>query len=165
MAATQPSLPSSSGQSDALSQSFGPAVTSRRKHWWFPRQKKQAPWMEDPHPAVVILKGLTLASIVLVMLFPFVNVVATSFSSYQDVLTSGDIHVKDVVRRRTGLRARVVDARGLVTAVESVEYGLAVKIPLHPPVSASSNQQLAGPGAGDLGKGVGDLSGQGEIGL
>ncbi len=67
-----------------------PAVAAQRsRRRWFPTPKKQAPWMEDPHPLVVILKSIVLAFIVLVMIFPFVNVVATSFSSYQDVLTSG----------------------------------------------------------------------------
>lgn len=83
MAMTQPAQP------EALRQDFGAGAEVRTRRRWFPKQKKQAPWMEDPHPLMVILKSIVLAFIVLVMLFPFVNVVATSFSSYQDVLTSG----------------------------------------------------------------------------
>jgi ABC-type glycerol-3-phosphate transport system permease component len=45
--------------------------------------------MEDPHPLIVVGKGLLLLLIALVMLFPFVHVVAVSFSSYTDVLAGG----------------------------------------------------------------------------
>ena len=66
-----------------------PAMTERRFWRRKYRPRKQAPWMEDPHPLLQLAKFLTLAFIVVVMLFPFVHVVAVSFSSYQDVLTSG----------------------------------------------------------------------------
>jgi ABC-type glycerol-3-phosphate transport system permease component len=55
---------------------------------WF-RPKKQAPWMEEPHPLMIVGKALVLLLIVTVMLFPFVHVVAVSFSSYTDVLQGG----------------------------------------------------------------------------
>lgn len=51
-----------------------------------PRSSGRPPWMEQPHPAVVIGKGLLLAVIALAMLFPFVYVVSVSFSSYEDVV-------------------------------------------------------------------------------
>lgn len=45
--------------------------------------------MEKPHPLLTALKVLVLAFIVCVMVFPFVHIVAVSFSSYRDVLTGG----------------------------------------------------------------------------
>ena len=80
-AATRPGTPQTVGSAAAMSQ----RRFWRRKH----QPRKQAPWMEDPHPLLQIAKFLTLAVIVVVMLFPFVHIVAVSFSSYQDVLTSG----------------------------------------------------------------------------
>jgi putative aldouronate transport system permease protein len=62
---------------------------SEPRFWRRRKRRKLAPWMEDPHPLLVVGKFLALTFIVLVMLFPFVHVVAVSFSSYQDVLTSG----------------------------------------------------------------------------
>jgi len=76
-------------QPETLRRNYPNVAAQRARRRWFPAPKKQAPWMEDPHPLMVIAKSIVLAIIVLVMLFPFVNVVATSFSSYQDVLTSG----------------------------------------------------------------------------
>ncbi len=58
-----------------------------------PRRKRKAsgrpPWMEEPSKLMTALKALTLASIVVVMLFPFVNVLAVSLSSYEDILGGG----------------------------------------------------------------------------
>lgn len=53
------------------------------------RQRKLAPWMEDTPWWLRILKFLTLAFIAIIMLFPFVNVVAVSFSSARDVIEGG----------------------------------------------------------------------------
>jgi putative aldouronate transport system permease protein len=53
------------------------------------RPKKQAPWMEEPHFLMIVGKTILLLVIAFSMLFPFVNVVAVSFSSYTDVLTGG----------------------------------------------------------------------------
>ncbi|MGH2561813.1 MAG: carbohydrate ABC transporter permease [Thermomicrobiales bacterium] len=64
-------------------------AASEPRYWRNRKPRKQAPWMEDPHPLLQIGKGVILAFIVIVMLFPFVHVVAVSFSSYQDVLTGG----------------------------------------------------------------------------
>lgn len=58
-----------------------------------PRRKRKAsgrpPWMEEPSTLMTALKALTLAFIVIVMLFPFVNVLAVSLSSYEDILGGG----------------------------------------------------------------------------
>ena len=58
-----------------------------------PRRKRKAsgrpPWMEEPSKLMTALKALTLAFIVIVMLFPFVNVLAVSLSSYEDILGGG----------------------------------------------------------------------------
>lgn len=63
----------------------GSLVTPRRGR----RRDDRPPWMEQPHPLMTALKILVLAFIVVVMLFPFVNVIAVSFSSYKDVLGGG----------------------------------------------------------------------------
>jgi ABC-type glycerol-3-phosphate transport system permease component len=59
-----------------------------------PRPRRATPtgrpaWMEEPGPAARIGKGLLLALIAVVMLFPLVYVVAVSFSSHKDVLGGG----------------------------------------------------------------------------
>src|SRR5688572_32003096 len=71
-------------------QTIGSTVAmSDRSFWHRRKRRKLAPWMEDPHPLLVAAKFLALLFIVVAMLFPFVHVLAVSFSSYQDVLTSG----------------------------------------------------------------------------
>lgn len=65
-----------------------PATYRQRVREWL-KPKKQAPWMENPHPLLLVGKGLLLLLIVLAMLFPFVHVLAVSFSSYTDVLGGG----------------------------------------------------------------------------
>lgn len=52
-------------------------------------QRKLAPWMEDTPLWLRIVKGLTLILIALIMILPFWNVVATSFSSADDVMQGG----------------------------------------------------------------------------
>jgi len=52
-------------------------------------QRKLAPWMEDTPLWLRAVKGLFLIALAAVMLLPFVNVVATSFSSAQDVIQGG----------------------------------------------------------------------------
>ncbi len=86
MATINPQVPSHSDPSLAAGLAL---AKDGRRFWPGRRPRKQAPWMEDPHPLLLAAKFLTLAFIVVVMLFPFVHVVAVSFSSYQDVLTSG----------------------------------------------------------------------------
>ena len=53
------------------------------------RRTKAAPWMEDIPWWLAALKGLALVIIALMMLLPFWNVVAVSFSSAQDVMQGG----------------------------------------------------------------------------
>ncbi len=47
------------------------------------------PWMERPSPLAVVGKGILLTAIAVVMIFPFIYVIAVSFSSYQDVVRGG----------------------------------------------------------------------------
>lgn len=55
-----------------------------------PRRSSGRPvWMEESHPLVTALKALLLASIVVVMIFPMVYVLAVSLSSSKDVLAGG----------------------------------------------------------------------------
>jgi putative aldouronate transport system permease protein len=58
--------------------------TSRR---W--RRRKLAPWMEDTPWWLATLKGITLLFLALIMILPFWNVVAVSFSSARDVMEGG----------------------------------------------------------------------------
>ena len=62
---------------ETLRRDYPTVAAQRTRRRWFPAPKKQAPWMEDPHPLMLIAKSIVLAFIVLVMLFPFVNVVAS----------------------------------------------------------------------------------------
>lgn len=50
---------------------------------------QRAAWEEPPGPLTVILKTLLLLVLGIVMLFPFIYVVAVSFSSYRDVVQGG----------------------------------------------------------------------------
>jgi len=49
----------------------------------------RAPWMEEPSKAAVSGKAVVLIVIAFLMLFPFVYVIAVSFSSYRDVAGGG----------------------------------------------------------------------------
>lgn len=53
------------------------------------RQRKLAPWMEETPLWLQVIKGITLLFIAIIMLLPFVNVVAISFSSAKDVIEGG----------------------------------------------------------------------------
>ncbi len=46
-------------------------------------------WMEPPSPLAQVSKALILAAIAVIMLFPFVYVIAVSFSSYNDAVRGG----------------------------------------------------------------------------
>jgi ABC-type glycerol-3-phosphate transport system permease component len=65
------------------------AATAQPGFWKRRFGKKQAPWMEDPNPVVQLLKFVVLSFIFIAMVFPFINIVAVSFSSYRDVLGGG----------------------------------------------------------------------------
>lgn len=57
-----------------------------------PRRKRSTgrpPWMEEPSVAMTILKAAVLLFIVVIMIFPFINVLAVSLSSYEDILGGG----------------------------------------------------------------------------
>src|SRR5690242_8321957 len=47
------------------------------------------PWMEKPSPIAAVAKAIILVCLAVLMLFPLVYVLATSFSSYQDVAAGG----------------------------------------------------------------------------
>jgi ABC-type glycerol-3-phosphate transport system permease component len=53
------------------------------------KQSKAAPWMEESPLWMKAIKVTVLVFIAVIMLFPFVNVIALSFSSAQDVLEGG----------------------------------------------------------------------------
>jgi ABC-type glycerol-3-phosphate transport system permease component len=72
------------GPSTVDSSGVPAAVPVRRR-----RSRKLAPWMEETPLWLRILKGITLVFIAATMLLPFVNVVATSFSSAKDVIEGG----------------------------------------------------------------------------
>jgi ABC-type glycerol-3-phosphate transport system permease component len=99
-------------------------AAQRRSGLWHRRKpRKQAPWMEDPHPLLQLAKFIVLALIVVVMVFPFVHVVAVSFSSYLDVLKGGLI----LFPRNPTLDAyRVVFGDGSVPQGLKVSAGLTV---------------------------------------
>jgi ABC-type glycerol-3-phosphate transport system permease component len=79
--------------------------------------------MEEPHPLLKLAKGVTIAFIVIVMLFPFVHIVAVSFSSYTDVLKGGLI----LFPRNPTLDAyRTVFDDGAVLRALKVSVGLTV---------------------------------------
>jgi ABC-type glycerol-3-phosphate transport system permease component len=57
-----------------------------------PRRKRSSgrpPWMEEPSKITTALKALALGFIAIVMIFPFLNVLAVSLSSYEDILGGG----------------------------------------------------------------------------
>ena len=79
--------------------------------------------MEKPSPLVTALKVLTLAFIVVIMLFPFVNVLAVSLSTYEDILGGGLI----LFPRNPTLDAyRTIFSGGVVVRALQVSAGLTV---------------------------------------
>ena len=78
-------------------------------------------WMERPHPIARAVKVVALVALAVVMLFPFVSVVAVSFSSYQDVLGGGLILFP---RHPTLAAYRAIFAGGIVTHALWVSIGL-----------------------------------------
>ncbi len=85
------------------------------------RSGGRPPWMEKPHPAVVLGKGLLLFAIGLAMLFPFIYVISVSFSSYEDVVGGQLV----IFPRHPTLEAyETVLAGGVVTQALKVSIGL-----------------------------------------
>jgi ABC-type glycerol-3-phosphate transport system permease component len=70
-------------QADAVSY---PATDLRPK---VRRQRKLAPWMEETPLWLRAIKGIVLLFIAIIMLVPFINVVAVSFSSARDIIEGG----------------------------------------------------------------------------
>jgi ABC-type glycerol-3-phosphate transport system permease component len=80
-------------------------------------------WMERPHPISQALKGIVLAFIALVMIFPLLYIVSVSFSSSRDVL-GGDLLL--LPRNPTLDAYRAIFAGGVVLRSLTVTVGLAV---------------------------------------
>src|SRR6266487_875871 len=76
------------------------------------RASARPAWMEAPNLPERIVMGVLLALIALVMIFPFVYVVAVSFSSAQDVLAGGLI----LWPKNPSLEAYQAIARGGIVA-------------------------------------------------
>jgi putative aldouronate transport system permease protein len=80
-------------------------------------------WMEAPSLPEQIVKGVFLGFVALVMIFPFVYVIAASFSSAQDVLAGGLI----LWPKNPSIEAyRAIFRGGLVVRALSVSAGLAI---------------------------------------
>lgn len=94
------------------------ALPARRR-----RETGRPPWMEKPNPLVTLLKALVLIVIVVIMLFPMINVFATSFSSYRDVL-SGDFIL--FPRHPTLEAYRAIFSGGIVIRALQVSAGLTI---------------------------------------
>jgi len=83
--------------------------------------QRLAPWMERSSRPARLGKGLLLLALAIVMLFPFVYVVAVSFSSYQDVVRGGMI----LYPANPTLEAyRTILRGGIVTGAMRVSVGL-----------------------------------------
>ncbi len=69
------------------------------------------PWMEQPHPFAAGAKAIILIGLAILMLFPFVYVLAVSFSSYRDVAGGGVV----IIPRNPTLEAyRTIFGSGIV---------------------------------------------------
>ncbi|HVL25612.1 MAG TPA: carbohydrate ABC transporter permease [Thermomicrobiales bacterium] len=88
-----------------------------------PKTGGRPPWMEKPPMFVTALKALTLAFIVVVMLFPFINVFAVSFSTYEDILGGGLV----LFPKNPTLDAyRAIFSGGIVVRALQVSAGLTI---------------------------------------
>lgn len=85
------------------------------------RSAGRPPWMEEPHPLAKAGKAVLLAVLVAAMAFPFVYVVAVSFSSYKDV-AGGQVVI--LPKNPTLDAYRTVLAGGVVTQALKVSIGL-----------------------------------------
>jgi putative aldouronate transport system permease protein len=115
-------LPSSQATSllpaGATAAALSPEPARRRR-----RNDSRPPWMEDPHPLLKAGKFLAIAFVVVAMLFPFVHIVAVSFSSYTDVLKGGLI----LFPKNPTLDAyRTIFADGSVLQALKVSAGLTI---------------------------------------
>lgn len=87
------------------------------------RRRKAAPWMEDTPIWLLVPKAIVLVFLVLAMLLPFVNVIATSFSSADDVMRGG---FRVFPRNPTLESYRVLLSGGTVTRALYVTAGLTI---------------------------------------
>jgi ABC-type glycerol-3-phosphate transport system permease component len=95
------------------------ATQTRRK----PRTTGRPPWMEKPSWFVTALKTVILVFIVVIMLFPFINVFAVSFSTYEDILGGGLI----LFPKNPTLDAyRAIFSGGIVVRALQVSAGLTI---------------------------------------
>ena len=79
------------------------------------------PWMEKPSPAAQVAKAALLVLLAFAMLFPFVYVIAVSFSSYRDVVGGGLI----LFPTHPSLEAyKVIFTGGIVTRALLVSVGI-----------------------------------------
>jgi putative aldouronate transport system permease protein len=79
------------------------------------------PWMEKPSPAAQVGKVVLLVFLAFAMLFPFVYVIAVSFSSYRDVVGGGLI----LFPTHPSLEAyKVIFTGGIVTRALLVSVGI-----------------------------------------
>ena len=87
-----------------------------------PRESSgRPPWMEKPSPAAHVAKTLLMVFLAVAMLFPFVYVIAVSFSSYRDVVGSGLI----LFPTHPSLEAyKVIFTGGIVTRALVVSAGI-----------------------------------------
>src|SRR5919199_6366882 len=79
------------------------------------------PWIEKPSPAVRLAKTALMVFLACVMLFPFVYVLAVSFSSYRDVVGSGLILFPS---HPTTEAYKVIFTGGIVTRALAVSVGI-----------------------------------------
>ncbi|MGN6361660.1 MAG: carbohydrate ABC transporter permease [Thermomicrobiales bacterium] len=120
MAITNPS-PAAGDKITALTATIAP----RRR-----RSVARPVWMEAPHPLAQIGKVVFLLLVAVVMIFPFVYIVAVSFSSARDVLASGLILFPKhptLEAYQSVLRGGVV-TRGLTVSVGLVAVGTVLKM-------------------------------------
>ncbi len=81
------------------------------------------PWMEKPSWFMSALKAVTLFFIVAIMLFPFINVFAVSFSTYEDILGGGLV----LFPKNPTLDAyRMIFSGGIVVRALQVSAGLTI---------------------------------------
>lgn len=87
------------------------------------RNDERPPWMEKPSPLLTAMKAVVLIFIVVVMLFPFLNVLSVSLSNYDAIRGSGLI----LFPKDPTLEAyRVLFSGGLVVRALKVSAGLTI---------------------------------------
>jgi putative aldouronate transport system permease protein len=84
-------------------------------------KEHRPPWIEPPHPLLVVARALVIVGIAVAMVFPFLYVVSVSFSSYRDVVGGALV----LIPRHPSLDAyRTVLSGGVVTQALRVSIGL-----------------------------------------